>query len=75
MTISEIREQLMHDDAEFQKLAEQHARYSSQLEQLSRNPYRNAEDLQLEAHLKRLKLRIKDQMEERIAHYTQAKVS
>ena len=75
MTIPEIREHLMNDDAEFQKLAEEHARYSTQLEQLSRNPYRNMEDLQLEAHLKRLKLRIKDQMERRIASYNHARAS
>src|SRR4051812_34131385 len=75
MTISEIREQLMHEDAEFQKLVQEHARYSTQLEQLSRSTYRSLEDLQLEAHLKRLKLKLKDQMESRIAHYTHAKAS
>jgi uncharacterized protein YdcH (DUF465 family) len=75
MTIPEIREHLLHDDAEFQKLAEEHARYSTQLEQLTRSPYRSAEDLQLETYLKRLKLKIKDQMERRIAHYNHAKAS
>ena len=75
MTTSEIREHLMHDDAEFQKLAQEHALCSTQLEQLSKSSYRNAEDLQLEAHLKRLKLRIKDQMERRIAHYNHAQAS
>jgi len=75
MTISEIREQLIHEDAEFQKLAQEHARYSTELAQLTRSPYLSAEDLQLEAHLKRLKLRTKDQMERRIAHYNHAKAS
>ena len=70
MTLSEIREQLLHGDAEFQQLAEEHARYSTQLEQLNRTPYRSAEDLQLESHLKRMKLRLKDQMEKRIALYS-----
>jgi uncharacterized protein YdcH (DUF465 family) len=69
MTLSEVREQLLHGDAEFQQLAEEHARYSTQLEQLSRTDYRSAEDLQLESHLKRLKLRAKDQMEKRIARF------
>ena len=69
MTLSEIREQLLQGDAEFQKLAEEHARYSTQLEQLSKTPYRSAEDLQLESHLKKLKLRIKDEMEMRVALY------
>ena len=72
MTITEIREHLLHKDAEFQKLAEEHARYSSQLEQLSRTPYHNAEDLQLESELKKLNLRLKDEMERRVAQYRQA---
>jgi uncharacterized protein YdcH (DUF465 family) len=72
MTLTEIREELLHADAEFQKLAEEHARYSTQLEQLSRTPYHSAEDLQLESHLKKLKLRLKDEMEKRIAHYKPA---
>ena len=72
MTISEIREQLLQRDAEFQRLAEEHARYSTELEQLSRTQYRSAEDLQLENHLKRLKLRLKDEMEKRVAHFRPA---
>jgi uncharacterized protein YdcH (DUF465 family) len=72
MTISEIREQLLHRDAEFQKLAEEHARYSTQLEQLTRAPYHSAEDLLLESELKKLKLRLKDEMERRIAEFKQA---
>jgi uncharacterized protein YdcH (DUF465 family) len=72
MTIPEIREQLLRGDAEFQKLAEAHARYSTQLEQLSRAPYHSAEDLQLESELKKLKLRLKDEMEKRVAQYRQA---
>ena len=72
MTITEIREQLLNRDAEFQKLAEEHARYSTQLQQLSRTPYLSVEDLQLESELKKLKLRLKDEMEKRIAEYKQA---
>jgi uncharacterized protein YdcH (DUF465 family) len=72
MTLSEIREQLLTGDAEFQRLAEEHARYATQLEQLSRTPYRSAEDLQLESHLKKLKLRIKDEMEKRVALHTKS---
>ena len=72
MTISEIREQLLQGDAEFQKLAQEHARYSSQLEQLTKTPYRSAEDLQLEAELKKMKLRLKDEMEKLVARFKQA---
>ena len=72
MTIPEIREQLLHRDAEFQKLAEAHSRYSSQLNELSSTPYLSAEDLKLESELKKLKLRLKDEMEKRVAQYRQA---
>ena len=72
MTISEIREQLLNRDAEFQKLAAEHARYSSQLEQLTRSPYLSGEDLRLEAELKKLKLRLKDEMERRVASLLRA---
>jgi uncharacterized protein YdcH (DUF465 family) len=72
MTITEIREHLLHGDAEFQKLVEEHARYSSQLQQLRRTAYLSAEDLRLECELKKLKLWLKDEMEKRVAQYRQA---
>jgi uncharacterized protein YdcH (DUF465 family) len=72
MTIPEIREQLLHTDSEFQKLAEEHSRYSSQLNELTRSPYLNAEDLRLEAELKKAKLRLKDEMEKRVAQFTRS---
>jgi uncharacterized protein YdcH (DUF465 family) len=72
MTISEIREQLLHADAEFQKLVEEHARYSSQLQQITKAPYLSAEDLLLESELKKLKLRLKDEMERRVAEFKKA---
>jgi uncharacterized protein YdcH (DUF465 family) len=67
MTPSEIREQLLAGDAEFQRLAEEHARYATQLDQLAKTPYVSAEDLLLESNLKKMKLRLKDEMEKRIA--------
>jgi uncharacterized protein YdcH (DUF465 family) len=69
MAISEIRELLLHSDAEYQKLVAEHAKYATELEQLTRSPYHSAEDLQLEAELKKLKLRLKDEMERRAAQY------
>ena len=67
MTLREMRERLLAGDHEFRQLSEQHSRYESQLQQLSENPYLSAEDLILEAELKKLKLRVKDEMERRIA--------
>jgi hypothetical protein len=45
MTIPEIRERLLHSDAEFQELVREHAQYSSQLDQLTWATYHDAEDL------------------------------
>lgn len=63
----DIREQLMASDAEFQRLVEEHSRYEAQLEQLSKAPYLSAEDIVQETTLKKLKLRVKDEMERLIA--------
>jgi uncharacterized protein YdcH (DUF465 family) len=59
----EVREQLLASDAEFQRLSEEHSRYEAQLEQLSKTPYLSSEDIIREVTLKKLKLRVKDQME------------
>ena len=67
----EIREQLLTYDQEFQKLMQMHSEYEAQLRQLSHSPYLNLEDLQQEATLKKLKLRVKDAMERHIAQRLQ----
>jgi uncharacterized protein YdcH (DUF465 family) len=67
----EMREQLLTYDHEFQKLVQQHSEYEAQLRQLSQSSYRNLEDLQREATLKKLKLRVKDEMERHIAQRLQ----
>ena len=64
----EIREQLLTYDHEFQKLVQLHSEYESKLRQLSQSSYLNLEDLQQEATLKKLKLRVKDAMERHIAN-------
>jgi uncharacterized protein YdcH (DUF465 family) len=63
----EIREQLLTYDQEFQKLVAQHSEYESQLIELSHSSYLNLEDRQREITLKKLKLRIKDEIERYIA--------
>lgn len=65
----EIREQLMMYDPEFQKLADEHSKYETQLEQLSKAAYLNMEDLQQQITLKKLKLRVKDAMERHLARH------
>ena len=58
-----IREQLMASSPEYQRLREEHARYSAQLEQLATKLYLSEPEQIEEVRLKKLKLRVKDQME------------
>ena len=73
MSISprDIREELMSKDAEFQRLLEEHNRYEAQLEQLTKATYLSSEDLIQQNTLKKLKLRLKDEMERRVARHQQ----
>jgi len=58
-----IREQLMANDPEYKRLSEEHARYAAQLDQLTSKHYLNEQEQIEEIRLKKLKLRVKDQME------------
>jgi len=58
-----IREQLMANNDEYQRLREEHARYAAQLEQLTSKIYLSEQERLAEVRLKKLKLRVKDQME------------
>jgi uncharacterized protein YdcH (DUF465 family) len=68
-TAQQIRQSLLASDAEFQRLAEEHSQCESQLEQISKQSYLNAEDLLQEVALKKTKLRLKDRMEMIIARH------
>jgi len=57
------RDVLLHSDAEYQRLAEQHHQYDLELQRISKSPYLNAEDLLEEIRLKKMKLHCKDEME------------
>ena len=58
-----IREQLMASSEEYQRLREEHARYAFQLDQLAAKTYLSEQEQVEEVRLKKLKLRVKDQME------------
>lgn len=64
-----IREQLLVSNTEFQRLALELSRYQAQLEQLTTYPYLSSEDFLLQAMLKKLKLRVKDEMEHLVAQH------
>jgi uncharacterized protein len=61
-TQDEFKAHLMKTDEEFRHLAEQHAQYHTQLEALEAKPYLTPEEELEEHRLKKLKLRLKDQM-------------
>jgi uncharacterized protein YdcH (DUF465 family) len=50
------------DNEALQKLQEAHRRYSEKLEGFLQSPYLSAEDQMEEVRLKKLKLRVKDEM-------------
>ncbi|HYL69003.1 MAG TPA: YdcH family protein [Candidatus Limnocylindria bacterium] len=72
ITTHDIRQSLLENDMEFRCLAEEHSRCESQLEQLIKQPYMSSEDLTLEVTLKKIKLRLKDQMEMMITRRLQS---
>jgi uncharacterized protein YdcH (DUF465 family) len=70
-TTQDIRQSLLERDSEYRSLAEEHSRCESQLEQILKSSYLSSEDLLQEAALKKLKLRLKDQMELIVARHQQ----
>jgi uncharacterized protein YdcH (DUF465 family) len=71
LSMHEVRQSLLAHDPEFRRLAEEHSRCESQLEQIVKQPYLSSEDLIQETQLKKLKLRLKDQMELMVARHRQ----
>ncbi len=67
-----IREQLMANNPEYQRLREEHARLANQLQQLASKPYLTEQEQIEEVRLKKLKLRAKDQMESLVRHFQAA---
>jgi len=60
---SEVREQLLSSNNEFRKLVEEHTQYSQRLESLCQKRFLSSDEQMEEVRLKKLKLRLKDQME------------
>ena len=58
-----VREQLLASSEEFRKLADEHSNYSQRLEFLTNKKYLSEEEKVEEIRLKKLKLRLKDEME------------
>ena len=56
------REQLLTGHDEFQRLVQEHSQYSQRLESLTEKRYLTEDEKLEEVRLKKLKLRLKDQM-------------
>jgi uncharacterized protein YdcH (DUF465 family) len=57
------RDQLLASHDEFRKLAQEHSQYSQRLDSLTQKRYLSEDEKLEEVRLKKLKLRLKDQME------------
>jgi uncharacterized protein len=57
------RDALLTSHDEFRKLAQEHMQYSTRLDSLTQQRYLSEEEKLEEIRLKKLKLRLKDQME------------
>jgi uncharacterized protein YdcH (DUF465 family) len=60
---TEVHDRLMVSNEEFRKLAEEHQQYSKRLETLCERRFLSDDEKVEEVRLKKLKLRLKDQME------------
>lgn len=74
-TTYDVRQSLLAQDSEFRRLSEEHAYCDMQLQEITRAIYLNAEDFIREAELKKIKLRLKDEMELIVARYQHAAVA
>ncbi len=60
---AQVRDQLLETNDEFRRLAQEHSEYSQRLEGLIQKKYLSEEEKLEEVRLKKLKLRLKDQMQ------------
>ena len=61
--VDPVREQLLASHDEFRRLATEHTQYAQRLDSLTEKRYLTEEEKLEEIRLKKLKLRLKDQME------------
>lgn len=65
----DLKVHLMATHEEFRKLADQHQSYDEKLQQLAGKTYLNEQEKLEEVRLKKLKLRLKDEMERIIQQF------
>ena len=67
--LEELKAHLMTTNEDFRKLAEQHSDYARKLDALEAQAHLTEQEQIEETRLKKLKLRLKDQMEAIISQY------
>jgi len=65
------KDHLLASDEQFRKLAMEHSQYANRLESLTQKRYLTEDEKMEEVRLKKLKLRLKDQMESLERQYRQ----
>jgi uncharacterized protein len=68
-TTDELKAHLMETSEQFRLLAQQHSDYSRRLSELEARPHLTSEEQVEEVKLKKMKLRLKDQMQEMLNRY------
>ena len=71
----ELKAHLMSTNEEYQRLASQHSDYARQLDALEALPHLTSDQELEETRLKKLKLRLKDQMEAIVSQYRSQQVA
>jgi uncharacterized protein YdcH (DUF465 family) len=71
----ELKAHLMATNEEFQRLSSQHSEYANKLDALEALPHLTLEEQIEETRLKKLKLRLKDQMEAILSQYRSQQVA
>ena len=69
LTPDQLKAHLKETDEGFRRLATQHCEYKKQLEAFSARAYLSQEEQIEETRIKKLKLRLKDQMQEMMDRY------
>jgi uncharacterized protein len=69
-SLQDLRSHLMAVNEEFRKLSDQHHSYDEQLQRLAGKTYLNDQEKLEEVKLKKLKLRMKDEMERMVHEFS-----
>ena len=66
---TQVKDELMASDENYRRLAQEHTQYAQRLEALVTKRFLSEEEQIEETRLKKLKLRLKDQMEHMMQQY------